>query len=77
MMIETGNFILTAISTVGFPIVMCVAMFWYLNEERKTHEKETAGLRESLDANTNAITQLKDLLDFLRSGGMKNDFKRN
>lgn len=71
MTIETGNFLLTAISTVGFPIVMCGAMFWYLNEERKAHEKETAGLRESLDANTNAITQLKDLLDFLRSGGMK------
>lgn len=71
MTIETGNFILTAISTVGFPIVMCGAMFWYLNVERKAHAEETKSLRESLDANTNAITQLKDILVFLKNGGNK------
>lgn len=47
--------ILTAISTVGFPIVACCIMFWYMNKERQSHQEETKEL-------TAAITELRETL---------------
>lgn len=63
------NTLLTAISTVGFPIVVACIMIWYLNEERKSHAEEIDKLRETLAENTIAITKLKDFLEM--SGGKK------
>ena len=60
---ETYNMILTAVSTVGFPIVVACIMIWYLNEERKSHAEEIDKLRETLQENTLAITKLKDFLE--------------
>lgn len=45
--------IVTMISTVGFPIIACCAMGWYINN---THSKFT----EALNRNTNAIERLMD-----------------
>lgn len=63
---DSFNMILSAISTVGFPIVVACIMIWYLNEERKSHAEEIDKLRETLQENTIAITKLKD---FLEHGG--------
>ncbi len=54
--------ILTIISTVGFPIAMCVALFymiWKLNEQ---HKEEMSKITESLNNNTVALTKLTERL---------------
>lgn len=48
--------ILTAISTVGFPIVCCGALFWFMN---KTQKENT----EALNNNTLVMQRLCDKLD--------------
>lgn len=66
---ETYQFLLTAVSTVGFPIVMSAVIFWYLNEERKSHTEEIDRLRSTLEENTQAIIKLRDFLEL--AGGDK------
>lgn len=46
------------ISSVGFPIAACVALFWQMNKESTQHKEEMDALKESLNQNTIAITKL-------------------
>lgn len=46
------------IGSLGFPIVCCGALFWYLVKEKDAHKKEMEELRKSVDANTTAINSL-------------------
>lgn len=59
------------ISTVGFPIVACAAMAWYVKyqtdannsetaEMRKEHKEEVAKMTEALNNNTLAIQKLAE-----------------
>jgi hypothetical protein len=50
------------ISSVGFPIAACCGMFWYMNKEREEHAAEVKNLTETINNNTLALTQLKDVL---------------
>ena len=52
--------ILTAICTVGFPIVAYGALFWYINKKDKEHKEETEKLTEAINNNTIVITKLID-----------------
>jgi len=54
--------ILTAISTVGFPIVMSGALFWKMNQQDNDHKEEMAKLTEAVNNNTIALTKLSDKL---------------
>ena len=56
------------VGTLGFPIVCCGALFWYLVKEKDAHKEEMAELRKSIVANTNAINALCQHL-----GGGKNE----
>lgn len=56
------------IGSLGFPIVCCGALFWYLVNEKEAHKKEMEELRKSVDANTIAINSLCQKL-----GGGKNE----
>lgn len=65
--------ILQAITTVGFPIVCCIAMAWYvkyftdqsrdevakLNEQ---HKQEMSEVTQAINNNTIALTKLCDLM---------------
>lgn len=53
------NSVMQAISTVGFPIVMCGAMLWHMNKQTETHKEETAKMTEALNNNTIALTRLE------------------
>ena len=62
--------IVQLISTVGFPIVCCGSLFWYVlkrdSDEKERQEKsyeESKALRETLENNTLAITKLSEKLD--------------
>lgn len=50
--------IITAVSTLGFPIVMCAALFWYMVEQRKDHAEESKETRTALEELKVAITEL-------------------
>ena len=59
------------ISSVGFPIAACVALFWQMNKESTQHKEEMDALQESLNQNTLAITKL--VLFMQEKEGMKPD----
>lgn len=65
------NTVISMIGSVGFPIVACVAMGWYVkyqtdqnNSEvqamRKEHAEEISKVTEALNNNTLAIQRLTD-----------------
>lgn len=62
------NVILQAISTVGFPICACGALFWMVNKQDESHKQEINSLRAVLEANTQALTELKDMLKYMKGG---------
>jgi hypothetical protein len=59
------------ISSVGFPIAACVALFWQMSKESTQHKEEMDALKESLNQNTLAITKL--VLFMQEKEGMKPD----
>lgn len=65
------NDFLTAISTVGFPIVCCAVMFWQSHENSKLHKEESDKWTDALTNNTLAIQKLTDMVE--RFEGKKND----
>lgn len=57
------NDILTAITTVGFPIVFCLLLFWYLREETKNHKDEVSELKAVISENNSILAGLKQLIE--------------
>lgn len=51
------------ISSVGFPIAMCLLMFWYMQKESENHRAETDGLKEAINELKIAITTLINKLE--------------
>lgn len=69
----TPEQITNLITSVGFPIVMCGALAWYikhltdkfneaLDKIRDQHDQESKAMTKSLDANTLAINTLSERL---------------
>lgn len=58
------------IASLGFPIVMCLFMFKYMQEESENHKKEVDALKDSLKENTVVLADLKSmiqtLIDYMR-----------
>lgn len=63
--------IIQAIGTLGFPIVMCAALLYYLNLERESHKEEMNSMRDALDRNTTIMTELKEMLKLIT--GIRSD----
>lgn len=68
------NEIVQIISTLGFPIAMCVGACFFIKYQfdtsnkqmediRKDHKEEIKALKDSLDNNTIALTKLLDKLN--------------
>ena len=55
--------VLQAITTVGFPIAMCLLLFWYIREQSDSHKEEIGKLSEAVNNNTLIIQRLTDILD--------------
>lgn len=60
-----ANMIMQAISTLGFPIIVACALFWYINKQNENHKEEIQGLRETIADNTNILHELKELIKVL------------
>lgn len=53
------------IGTLGFPIVACCAVFWYLQKESENHKQEMSSMRDAVNANTSVIAELKMIMQQL------------
>lgn len=73
------NTILTAIGTVGFPIVACIAIAWFFNKVNEnyrndikelsaSHKEEVKAMTEAINQNTLVIQKLCDSLDDIKRG---------
>ena len=69
-----ANSVVTLISSLGFPIVACLGMAWYVKyqmdvyskqvkEIREEHNKEIEKVTEALNNNTLAIQRLCDKME--------------
>jgi len=58
-----GTDVINAVSTVGFPIVMCLLLLYVLYKQNEEHKEEMAKMNESLANNTLAIQRLTDILE--------------
>lgn len=54
--------ITTVITTVGFPIAVCIICFWYINKMTETHKEETKALTEAVNNNNTLLQRLLDKL---------------
>lgn len=57
------NDLSTLISTLGFPIGMCLIMCYYINKISVSHKEETGKFAEALNNNTVVLQKLCDKLD--------------
>lgn len=54
------NTISTLIGSIGFPCVMCLMMFKYMEDEQNTHKQESETLKEAINELKVAITALTE-----------------
>lgn len=57
---------LQAVSTVGFPIVMCLVLLWFIKDNSDKHKEETLEFTEALNKNTLVLQKICDRLDVER-----------
>lgn len=57
------NDLSSLISTLGFPIGMCLIMCYYINKINDAHKEETDKFSEALNKNTVVLQKLCDKLD--------------
>lgn len=57
------NDLATLISTLGFPIAMCLIMCYYINKINDAHKEETDKFAEALNNNSVVLQKLCDKLD--------------
>ena len=54
--------IVQLISSLGFPIACCIAMFWQNNKLNESHKEEVSKLNEAINNNTIALNHIIDKL---------------
>lgn len=60
--------IIQTISNVGFPIAMCLLVFFYMTKHDEQHKEETDNLRTTLEDNTTVLSELSTLIKTLTNG---------
>lgn len=53
------------VSNVGFPVAVCIALFFYMEKQNERHQKETDKLNETVQSNTKVLTELCTLIKTL------------
>lgn len=61
----SAEMIMQAISTIGFPIVACGALAWYVWYQSKQHKAEIDNLANIVANNTKAVEELTQLVQDL------------
>jgi hypothetical protein len=57
--------IVSLISNVGFPVAVCIALFFYMEKQNERHQNETDKLNETVQSNTKVLTELCTLIKTL------------
>lgn len=65
---DTIQAIVRVVQSVGFPIVCCGALFWYMIKQRDVHKDEMDKMTTAINNNTQVLTQIITML-----GGKDND----
>ena len=66
------------ISSVGFPIVMCLIMVKLMMRMEESHKTEIDSLKEALNSNTNVLTRLETMFSMIiKKEGGDNDNEGN
>ena len=60
---EYIDVVVQAISTIGFPIAMCLIMFYFLHREQENHKEEMMELRSVIAQNNEVLASLKQLIE--------------
>lgn len=53
------------VSNVGFPVAVCIALFFYMEKQNERHQHETDKLNETVQSNTKVLTELCTLIKTL------------
>lgn len=61
----TANDIVNLVSTVGFPIVMCGVLLYYIMTINKKNDDTIKGLSDTIDQNSKVLTELTTLIKTL------------
>lgn len=57
--------VIQLVSNVGFPIAVCIALFFYMEKQNERHQQETDKLNETVQSNTKVLTELCTLIKTL------------
>lgn len=57
-----ANSIISLVGTLGFPIIMCGALFWYMIKQNEQHSTESREMRDAINELKLAIVELTDRL---------------
>lgn len=60
-----ANGLISLISNVGFPVAVCVGLFFYMEKQNERHQNETDKLNETVQSNTKVLTELCTLIKTL------------
>lgn len=63
------NAIVSIISNLGFPIVVCIALFWLVIKLNESFNSTIDKLRNTIDENTRLIDDVLDHLKDAKKGG--------
>lgn len=57
----------TIVASIGFPIVMCLLLFYYIQRLNEKHDSEIDKLTEAMNENTKILTQLSVMITSIQS----------
>lgn len=57
------NTVLSAVGSFGFPIVACIALFWYITKQNDNHKKEMDKMAEAINNNTKVMNSLLEKIE--------------
>lgn len=55
--------IINMVSTVGFPIAMCLMLSWYVKTTNDSYRNDIKSLQQSIDNNTEVMNKIIDKLE--------------
>lgn len=62
------NTVTQFVSTLGFPIAVCLICFWYINKREEQHKDEVTELSKAINNNTIVMQKLVDRLEGDKNG---------
>lgn len=62
------NDLTTIVSTLGFPIVMCLLLWRYMTQQAEKHQSELTALQDTINNNSKVLTELATMIKLYFNG---------